>query len=65
MSIKFKDKIDFINKKREENGLDSLSEPKITELIVKHKKNWKGIEGDIIHYNTSLDSEKEEDFNEK
>ena len=65
VSINFKNKIDLINDKRNEYGLDCLSGPKITELIIKHKK-WYIIERDIINYNTNLDKEKEEEeFNEK
>lgn len=58
--------MDFINKKREENGLDSLSYPKVSELMVKHKKHSKPIQVDIINYNTKLDIENGDgDFNEK
>ena len=66
VSVNFKNKLDFINKKREENGLDCLSDPKITELIIKHIKCWKIIQRDIIYYNTKLDEDEEEaEFNEK
>ena len=63
MSINFKNRIDKINKKREENGFEALSYPKITELIIRHKTSWKKIEEDLIHYNTVLDEgENPEDF---
>ena len=66
VSLNFKNKLDFINKKRDENGFDNLSDPKITELIIKHLKCWKIIEEDIIHYNVGLDPEENEaEFNEK
>lgn len=56
----------YINEKRKENGLDKLSGPKITELIIKHKKYWRKIKDDIIHYNTELDEEnKGDEFNER
>lgn len=63
VSLSFKKKIPFINNKRDENGRDFLSGPKITDLIIRHKK-WKFIENDIIGYNTNLDSNGE-DFNDK
>ena len=66
VSINFKNRQDYINDKREENGHEALSYPKQTELMVKHKRCWKIIEDDIIHYNTGLDLEKDkEDFNEE
>lgn len=66
VSINFKNRMDFINDKREENGLDCLSYPKQTELMITHKKCSKIIENDIIRYNTGLDEEnKGVEFNEK
>jgi hypothetical protein len=66
VSINFNKKLDSINTKREENGLECLSYPKITELIIKHKKCWKPIQNDIIHYNTGLDiDEGGAEFNDK
>ncbi len=66
VSINFRNRLDYINEKREENGYDCLSYPKITELMVKHKKNYPLIERDIIRYNTGLDEDEEEaEFNEK
>lgn len=66
VSINFRNKLDFINDQREQNGFDCLSYPKITELIIKHKLYWKSIENDIINYNTQLYKEQEEvEFNEK
>ena len=64
VSINFGKEQDIINKTREENGLDCLSYPKITELIVQHKKGWKIIKSDIIGYNTLLDTG-EEEFSDK
>lgn len=64
VSLNFQKRIDYINSKRDENGLDCLSGPKITELIVKHKRSWRTIQNDITRYNTSLDSRGEE-FNDK
>lgn len=63
VSSSFANKLDFINDKREENGFDKLSNPKITELIIKHISSWKPIEQDIINFNTELDTEeKQEEF---
>jgi len=56
--------IDSINKRREENGLDCLSGPKITQLYFSHKKYSPLIVRDIIQYNTNLDMEEGEDFND-
>jgi len=50
-----KQKIRYINKKREDNGLKPISGPKITELILRHKA-WINIEEDIINYNIKGDS---------
>ena len=50
VSRNFDDKLEDINKQREELGLNKLSKPKMTELIVKHKYNWKPIEEDIVTY---------------
>jgi len=66
VSINFQNKIDTINDKREENGFDRLSGPKITELIITHKKCFPIIENDIIHYNTILNIPQEDiEFNDK
>lgn len=66
VSINFRRFADCINEKREENGWDALSYPKISELMVMHKKYSKNIQNDIINYNTLLDEEKgEEEFNDK
>ncbi len=65
VSIDFAKKISYINEKREENGFDDLSGPKITDLIIKHKKYWKLIEKDIINFNTQLDTLEEEFKDEK
>ncbi len=65
VSLNFGKEQDLINKRREENGFDCLSYPKITELIVKHKKCWDIIKSDIIGYNTLLDNGEEEEFNDK
>jgi hypothetical protein len=51
-------KADKINEKRIENGYERLSNPKITELIIKHKLSWKQIEEDLIYYNTEIEEEK-------
>ncbi len=59
-----KDTIDRINTKREENGLDCLSGPRVTHLYFSHRKYSLLIEKDIIKYNTLLEDEGEE-FNEK
>ncbi len=64
VSLNFKKKLDNINMKRKENGFDSLSFPKQTELIIKHKKYWKLIEEDMIHYNTTLETS-EDTYDEK
>ena len=66
ISTEFKNWLDSMNNKREENGLDSLSYPKMTKLIASHKKCSKIIEDDIIHYNTSLDINREDlEFHER
>ncbi len=66
VSLNFRKELDSINKKRDENGLDSLSYPKITELTIKHKKCWGIIKKDIIGYNTLLNNDDMgEQFNEK
>ena len=59
-----KKKIDHINTKREENGFDCLSGPKVTQLYFSHNKYSPLIEKDIINYNTLLDDQ-EEEFNDK
>ena len=64
VSMNFKHKLDYINSKREENGLDSLSNPKITELMITHLECSPIIEDAIIHYNNNLDvKEEEREFN--
>jgi phosphopantetheine adenylyltransferase len=66
VSSNLKKKIDYINIKREEKGLDPLSGPKITELQLTHKKCSPIIERDIICYNTNLDDEnKGVEFNDR
>lgn len=64
VAIIAKNSIDKINTTREENGLDCLSGPKVTQLYFSHKRYSPLIEKDIISYNTLLD-DKEEEFNEK
>lgn len=59
VSNNFSKKLDLINDKREENGLDRLSNPKITELIIKHNSCWKPIQEDIIFFNTNLNEDNE------
>lgn len=66
VSLNFRKELDLINKKREENGLDCLSYPKMTELFIKHKKCYEIIKNDMILYNTLLDNgEEEEEFNDR
>ena len=60
VSNNFARKLEFINDKREENGFDRLSNPKITELIVKHISSWRAIEEDIMLFNTGLELDSEE-----
>ena len=57
VSRKFDEKIENINNKREENGFDKLSKPKITELVVMHNKYWPAIEEDIINFNKDVEGE--------
>lgn len=64
VAVVTKNIIDRINETREENGLDCLSGPKVTQLYFSHKKYSPLIEKDIIGYNTMLDN-KEEEFNDK
>lgn len=65
VSNKFAEKILSINKKRGKKRFEELSGPKITDLIIKHKIGWPKIEEDIIGYNTSLESEfNEEEFSQ-
>lgn len=52
VSRNFVNMLDLINKKRIENGFDKLSNPKLTELIVKHKFHWKPIQDDLIRFDT-------------
>lgn len=59
ISTKFDSRINEINDKREEAGLDGLSKPKITELIVRHK-SFPIIEKDIIDFNPNLEEEGKE-----
>ena len=61
VSNNFARKAEHINDQREENGFDRLSNPKITELIIRHLKSWARIEQDIIHFNTALDPEEQEE----
>lgn len=68
VSLNFRRFADYINERREENGWDCLSYPKISELIVMHKKYSKRVQNDIINYNTLLDEDEEnnkEEFNDK
>lgn len=67
VAIIFNNKLNKINSKRIENGLDELSFPKMTYLIVRHIKCWPIIEQDLILYNNSIDIDSEEDveFNDK
>jgi len=58
ISNRLNNKLEKIDVKREENGLDKISHPKKTDLIVRHK-NWKKIEDDIILFNLELDKERE------
>jgi len=58
VSIAFKRKLNYINIKRKEYNLNELSNPKISELIIKHKL-WVKIEDDIINF--LLDEEIEYD----
>ena len=60
VSHNFSNKLEGMNDKREENGFDRLSNPKITELIIKHKSAWKKIERDIVFFNTNLEIPKED-----
>lgn len=53
MSTKFHEKMDFIDEKRVENGMDILSLPEKTDLIIRHK-DWFKIEDDIVHFNKKL-----------
>lgn len=55
ISTKFCMRIDKINDRREENGFDKISRPKITELIIRHKL-FPEIEKDIIHFDISLEN---------
>ncbi len=53
---KFDDKMEDINNKREEKGLDKLSKPKITELIIRHKQ-WKSIESGFVNFDINAEGE--------
>ncbi len=55
VSNKFNEKLMWIDKKRLELGLSKLSCPKKTELIIRHKPCWKGIENDLINYDAKLE----------
>lgn len=59
VSVDFSKKLDAINDRREENGFDRLSNPKMTELIIKHKSAWQIIEKDLIYFNMALEPEEE------
>ena len=56
----FNKKLENIDEKRLEIGLDKLSHPKKTDLIIKHK-NWINEEQDIIHFNTNIEEGKEDE----
>lgn len=49
----FSKKLRDIDDKRLGIGLDKISHPKKTELIVRHK-NWVSEEKDIIYFNTNI-----------
>ena len=49
-----KEKFDYIDKKRKELGLNPISNPKKTKLILRHK-HWGNIEKDIINFHTEGD----------
>ena len=49
MSIAFKKRLNRIERVRSELGINKLSNPKITELIIRHKL-WPRIEEDIINF---------------
>ena len=59
ISNDFNNALDKINEKREENGFDTLSKPKITGLIIKHER-WEEIKEAIIFFNTKLEGEDQE-----
>lgn len=54
----FAKKLSDLNDKREENGFEGLSNPKITDLIIKHKIGWVLIERDIINFVNDKEGEK-------
>jgi len=53
--VKFHESLKDINEKREENGLDKLTNPKIFELIIRHVSWKKLMKKDLIDFNTNLD----------
>ena len=59
VSIAFAGKLEAINDKREENGFDRISIPKMTELIIRHNTGWNLIERDLIYFNTALEEQEE------
>lgn len=56
VSNNFFNKLEEINDKRETLGFDKISNPKITELVVRHKL-WALIERDLMYFNTSLEED--------
>ena len=54
VSIKLIQEIDNINTNREESGFGKLSNPKVTELIARHKL-FNKIKEDIIHFDATLE----------
>lgn len=57
----FSNKLGDINERREGKGLDKISNPKLTELIVKHKYCWSTMEKDLIDFNTEKEEGKDEE----
>jgi len=53
MSSRFFNVMEHIDRKREESGLDILSLPEKTELIVRHK-GWNFIQNDLVNFNKKL-----------
>ena len=58
VSVAFEKRLLSINKERSESNLRTLSAPKITELIIRHK-SWGKIQEDIINF--LLDDEDDEE----
>ena len=56
VSTTFWNKLNYINEKRNEEGLVELSNPKITELIIRHKL-WNVIQQDLINYLLEAENE--------